>query len=152
MKVFRVLLTGLAMVIVAGTIAGASPHVVSAFSDPQVSESPEPSESPSPEPSDVPDEEEGTGSKQGPDFSACAGLTGLENAICRHEALLVLKPDNFGLQNSLTHLQTNLAKKLEKAAAREALKQSGESHGKSGESHGKSGESHGKSGESHGHS
>jgi hypothetical protein len=146
MKVFRVLLAGLAMVIVAGTIAGASPHVVSALSDlqasaspePSESPSPEPSESPSPEPSDVPDEEEGTGSKQGPDFSACLGLTGLENAICRHEALLVLKPDNFGLQNSLTHLQANLAKKLEKAAAKEALTQSGESHGKSGESHGHS--------------
>ena len=138
------------MVIVAGTIASASPHIVSVLSgsqsrvDASPSESPEPSESPSVEPSESPEpsetpppdpgEEEGSDPTEpkGPDFSACAGLTGLENAICRHEALLQLKPENTGLQNSLTHLQANLAKQQEKAA----LKQSGESHGQSGESHG----------------
>jgi hypothetical protein len=46
----------------------------------------------------------------GPDFSGCVGLTGLENAICRHEVLLALNPDNPGLANSLAHLQANLAK------------------------------------------
>lgn len=40
----------------------------------------------------------------GVDFTACEGLTGLDNAICRHEALLAIHPDNQGLQNSLTHL------------------------------------------------
>jgi hypothetical protein len=46
----------------------------------------------------------------GPDFSSCMGLTGLENAICRHEVLLAANPDNPGLANSLAHLQANLAK------------------------------------------
>jgi hypothetical protein len=46
----------------------------------------------------------------GPDFSGCVGLTGLDNAICRHEVLLALNPDNPGLANSLAHLQANLAK------------------------------------------
>ena len=47
---------------------------------------------------------------EGADFSACKGLTGLDNAICRHEALLVVQPDNQGLQNSLAHLQEIKAK------------------------------------------
>jgi hypothetical protein len=49
--------------------------------------------------------EQGTSHSGGADFTACKGLTGLDNAICRHEALLVVHPDNHGLQNSLTHLQ-----------------------------------------------
>ena len=49
-------------------------------------------------------------SSDGADFTACEGLTGLDNAICRHEALLVVHPDNQGLQNSLGHLQENKAK------------------------------------------
>ena len=50
------------------------------------------------------------GSTGGPDFTACEGMTGLDNAICRHEALLVVHPDNQGLQNSLGHLQENKGK------------------------------------------
>ena len=42
-----------------------------------------------------------------PDFTACEGLTGLDNAICRHEALLVVHPDNQGLQTSLARLESN---------------------------------------------
>ncbi|HEV8057733.1 MAG TPA: hypothetical protein VGQ01_04470, partial [Actinomycetota bacterium] len=54
--------------------------------------------------------EEDTGSpSEGADFSACEGLTGLDNAICRHEARLVVHPDNQGLQNSLAHLQESKA-------------------------------------------
>jgi hypothetical protein len=44
---------------------------------------------------------------QKPDFSACEGMTGLDNAICRHEALLVVHPDSEGLQNALDHLRAN---------------------------------------------
>ena len=40
-----------------------------------------------------------------PDFSACNGLTGLENAICRHEVLVALHPDNKGLANALARLE-----------------------------------------------
>ena len=46
-------------------------------------------------------------SSGGADFSACEGLTGLDNAICRHEALLVVHPDNRGLRYSLGQLQEN---------------------------------------------
>ena len=49
--------------------------------------------------------EQGASHSGGADFTACEGLTGLDNAICRHEALLVVHPDSHGLQNSLTHLQ-----------------------------------------------
>jgi len=49
-------------------------------------------------------------SSDGADFSACEGLTGLDNAICRHEALLVVHPDNRGLRYSRGHLQENKAK------------------------------------------
>jgi hypothetical protein len=52
-------------------------------------------------------------------------LRGLENAICRHEALLLIHPDDQGLLNSLSHLEANLAKH-----------QSGNGHGQSGGSHG----------------
>ncbi|MFL5736543.1 MAG: hypothetical protein ACJ76P_04315 [Actinomycetota bacterium] len=46
----------------------------------------------------------------GPDFSVCDGLTGLQNAICRHEVLLQLQPNNPGLQNALAHLRENLGR------------------------------------------
>ena len=49
-------------------------------------------------------------SRAAPNFSACSGLTGLENAICRHEALSARAPSNTGLANALSHLQENLAK------------------------------------------
>lgn len=41
------------------------------------------------------------------DFTACEGLTGLDNAICRHTALLEVTPKNTGLTNALAHLQAN---------------------------------------------
>ena len=70
-----------------------------------------------------------------PDFSGCVGLTGLDNAICRHEALLQVKPHNPGLANSLGHLQANAAAHAAKAVG---------THGNSG-THRNSG-SHGPSG------
>jgi hypothetical protein len=53
-------------------------------------------------------EEEGDGEGEAaPDFTACDGMTGLDNAICRHEALLVVHPDNRDLQHSLERLDVN---------------------------------------------
>ncbi|MDP9223636.1 MAG: hypothetical protein M3P18_07220 [Actinomycetota bacterium] len=159
MKLARILLTGLAAVIVIGTVASASPHGVSppspipAPSAESPSPSPEPSDTPSsdaspsppasPEPSESlsaeptkegPSRASGAdrGSAGSPDFSACAGMTGLQNAICRHEALLDADPENEGLRNSLAHLEANLVKHEKHTPP-----------GKSGESHGQSGKSHG---------
>ena len=84
----------------------------------------------------------------GADFTACESLTGLDNAICRLEALLVVHPDNQGLQNSLTHL-------LEVKAEHEA--RAGEEDGghvppgNGASSSSDHGQGHGQSGESHGH-
>jgi hypothetical protein len=143
MKPLRILLIAFAMLIVAGTIASAAtggshatptPSRSVAVSDspspePTQTEAPEPTETEAPEPEATTSEESGTA----PDFAACEGLTGLDNAICRHDALLKVKPDNPGLANSLAHLQANLAAK----ADREAAKAAG-THGNSG-SHGPSG-------------
>jgi len=74
-----------------------------------------------------------------PNFSGCVGRTGLDNVICRHEALLKVKPDNPGLTNSLAHLRANLAAHAAKQAAKDAGM-----HGNSG-THGNSG-SHSPSG------
>jgi hypothetical protein len=146
-KLIRTLITALAAVIVAGTVASAAPSFGVVFDlDPATEEvSSEPTEAPEEDPSEpteVPEEDpsgpteipeaeptespeaepgessspespEGSdveGDSAAPDFSACVGLTGLENAICRHEALLVLQPENPGLANSLAHLTANLAK------------------------------------------
>jgi FlaG/FlaF family flagellin (archaellin) len=135
MKPLRVLLIAFAVLIVAGTIASAAtggvhgkptPSSPAAGSD---SESPEPTETEAPEAEETTSDETGTA----PNFSACVGLTGLDNAICRHEALLKVKPDNPGLTNSLAHLQANAAAHAAKLAAKAAG-----THGNSG-SHGPSG-------------
>jgi hypothetical protein len=116
MKPIRIILAALAVLVVAGTIANAAPGGVhgkptpspsvnaSATSEPTETESPEPTETESPDakPADK------TG--KAPDFSGCVGLTGLDNAICRHRALLKIRPDNPGLNNSLAHLQANAAR------------------------------------------
>jgi hypothetical protein len=118
MKPLRVVLAALAAIAVAGTIANAAPGGVHGKPSPSVSasvsEAPEPSETEAPEPTETesPDAEAKTSHEtgKGPDFSGCVGLTGLDNAICRHEALLKIHPDNPGLNNSLGHLQTNAAR------------------------------------------
>jgi hypothetical protein len=92
--------------------------------------------------------DEGESSSDGVDFTACEGLTGLDNAICRHEALLVVHPDNRGLQNSLTHLLEIKAEHHAKADERDGGHVPPE-HGSSSSSsndHGQSGESHGNAG------
>jgi FlaG/FlaF family flagellin (archaellin) len=133
MKPLRVLLIACAVLIVAGTIASAATGGVHGKPTPSppvaVSDSPEPTETEAPEAEETTSDETGTA----PDFSACVGVTGLDNAICRHEALLQVKPDNPGLTNSLAHLQANAAAH----AARQAAKAAG-THGNSG-SHGPSG-------------
>jgi hypothetical protein len=83
--------------------------------------------------------EANTGEGTGPDFSGCVGLTGLENAICRHEVLLAANPDNPGLANSLAHLQANLAKHAPEVTTAGAASCPGHScdpHGNSDGSHG----------------
>ncbi|MFL5766927.1 MAG: hypothetical protein ACJ758_03675 [Actinomycetota bacterium] len=81
--------------------------------EPTAAESPEPLEEKDPAPTGS-DNDSGTeashGSSGAPDFSACVGLTGLENAVCRHEVLVQLHPGNAGLANSLAHLRENLDK------------------------------------------
>jgi hypothetical protein len=133
MKPLRVLLIACAVLIVAGTIANAATGGVKGKPTPSpaaaVSESPEPTETEAPEAEETTSDETGTA----PDFSACVGVTGLDNAICRHEALLQVKPDNPGLANSLAHLQANAAAHAAKLAAKAAG-----THGNSG-SHGPSG-------------
>ena len=96
-----------------------------------------------------PAEEETDPPSEGADFSACEGLTGLDNAICRHEALLIVHPDNQGLQNSLTHLQENKAEHEAKSGDEDgggvpppedgSSSSSSNGHGHSGEPHGNAG-------------
>jgi hypothetical protein len=57
-------------------------------------------------------------SRAAPNFSTCDGLTGLENAICRHEALSARARSNPGLANALSHLRDNLAKQHSSGAAK----------------------------------
>ena len=137
MKLLRVLLIASAVLIV-GTLANAATGGVHGKPTPSpsaaVSESSEPTET------EAPETDAETSDKIGiaPDFSACAGRTGLDNAICRHEALLKVKPDNPGLTNSLAHLQANAAAKAAKQAAKAAGTHGNSGHGNSG-SHGLSG-------------
>jgi hypothetical protein len=149
MKPLKILLIAFAALVVAGTIASAATGGTHGKPTPSpsvtisVSPSPEPSETEAPEPTETeaPEAEATTSGKTGTasDFSACVGLRGLDNAICRHEALLKVKPNNRGLANSLAHLQANAAAHAAKQAAKAAV-----THGNAG-THGHSG-SHGPSG------
>jgi hypothetical protein len=132
MKPIRVLLIACAVLVVAGTIANAATGGVHGKPTPSPSAAGSETESPEPTETEAPEAEETTSDETGtaPDFSACVGVTGLDNAICRHEALLKVKPDNPGLTNSLAHLQANAAAHAAKLAAKAAG-----THGNSG-SHG----------------
>jgi hypothetical protein len=91
--------------------------------------------------------EQGASHSDGPDFTACEGLTGLDNAICRLEALLVVHPDDRGLQNALTHLLENKAEHQANTHGHDGghvppgggSSSSSNDHGQSGESHGNAG-------------
>ena len=135
MKPLRVLLIACAVLIVAGTIANAATGGVHGKPTPSPSAAGSDSESPEPTETEAPEVEATTSDETGtaPDFAACVGQTGLDNAICRHEALLKVKPDNPGLTNSLAHLQANAAAHAAKLAGKAAG-----THGNSG-SHGPSG-------------
>jgi hypothetical protein len=89
-------------------------------------------------------------SSDGADFSACEGLTGLDNAICRHQALLVVHPDNRGLRYSLGQLQENRAEHEGSAGggghSGDDPSEGGSNGGASSSGHGQSGESHGNAG------
>jgi hypothetical protein len=137
-KPLRIFLIAFVVLVVAGTIASAATggvHGKPTSPGHTETEAPEPTETEAPEAEETTSDESGTA----PDFSACDGRTGLDNAICRHQALLKVKPDNPGLTNSLAHLQANLAAHAAKQAAKDAGM-----HGNSG-THGNS-ESHGPSG------
>ena len=136
MKLLRTLVTALAAVIVAGTVASAAPHLRATFDaepTPEVTvspqTSPEPTDPPETEPTEAPtpppsasetsppeSDEVNEGASTAPDFSACGGLTGLDNAICRHVALLLVKPGHEGLKNALDHLRANQAQHAEDPA------------------------------------
>ncbi|MBI3648976.1 MAG: hypothetical protein HY240_09545 [Actinobacteria bacterium] len=114
-----------AVLVVVGTVVSAAaagnstPHAT-----PTASESPEPEPSDSPD-AQVADQPDSGGSSQGgADFSACVGLTGLENAICRVTANQAAHPQAVGLATALSHLQANLASHSSGAQ--------GASHGQSG--------------------
>ena len=140
MKSLRPLLIAFAVLIVGGTIASAATGGVYGKPTPSPSVSDTETEAPEPTETEAPEAEAKTSDKAGtaPNFSACDGLTGLDNAICRHEALLKVKPDNPGLTNSLAHLQANAAAKAAKQAAKAADTHGNSGHGNSG-SHGPSG-------------
>ncbi len=142
MKLLRVLVATVASIVVAGTIASATPGIhgpkppaAAAVTSPRPSESPDPSDSPepseTPEPSDADDASRAQEGGEAPDFSVCEGLRGLDNAICRHEALLDVRPDDRGLHRALGRLRAN------------AEKHADQTHGQSDEPHGQSGEPHG---------
>jgi hypothetical protein len=145
MKPLRIILIAFAVLIVAATIASAATGGVHGKPTPSPSVtvsdslSPEPTETEGPE-TEATEAEVTTSGKSGttPNFSACDGQTGLDNAICRHEALLKVKPDNPGLTNALAHLQANAAAKAAKQAAKAANTHGNSGHGNSG-SHGPSG-------------
>jgi len=133
MKPLRVLLIACAVLIVVATIASAATGGVHGKPTPSpsvaASDSPEPTETEAPEAEGTTSDETGTAT----DFSACVGKTGLDNAICRHEALLRVKPDNPGLTNSLAHLQANGAAHAARLAAKAAGTPGGfGAHGPSG--------------------
>jgi hypothetical protein len=140
MKPLRIILIAFAVLVVTGAIASAATGGVHGKPTPSPSVSETETEAPEPTETEAPEAEATSSDKTGtaPNFSACDGQTGLDNAICRHEALLKVKPDNPGLTNSLAHLQANAAAKAAKQAAKAAGTHGNSAHGNSG-SHGLSG-------------
>ena len=97
---------------------------------------------------DIESGEKVEGPSDGPDFTACEDLTGIDNAICRLEALLVVHPDDRDLQNALMHLLENKAEHQANTHGHEGghVPPGGGSSSSSSNDHGQSGESHGNAG------
>ena len=170
-KAWRATIVAVAAVIAIGSLASASPSLraprgphellvsgptgITGASEPTGLSGPTGTTGPEVEPA----EKETDAPSEGADFSACEGLTGLDNAICRHEALLVVQPDNQGLQNSLAHLQENKAKHEAKGgaddggdvppSAESSSSSSNHGHGQSGESQGNGASNAGGNGKDH---
>lgn len=107
-------------------------------------------------PVDAPEDEPADETGPDADLSGCAGSTGLDNAICRHEALLAVRPDNAGLLNALDHLLENQARHQPDAPEDGDLESDGAEHapnaehGHGADEHGPDAD-HGHSGDDHGH-
>lgn len=144
-------MTALALIIVVGAVASASPSLRTFFGEQHLTATGPTGATGEDDPSEPPESPEQDNQStdaqdaQAPDFSACDGLTGLDNAICRHEALLVVHPDNQGLLNALERLEANQAK--QDSSSHGAPQDSTTPPGKSGDTHGKSGDTHGNSGQ-----
>ena len=162
-KAWRATIVAVAAVIAIGSLASASPSLraprgpheplvngptgITGASEPTGLSGPTGTTSPEIKPAD----EAIDPPSEGADFSACEGLTGLDNAICRHEALLVVQPDNQGLQNSLAHLHENKAKHEAKGGDDDGSdvprsEDGSSSSSSSSNGHGHSGEPHGNAG------
>lgn len=122
MKPMRILLAAFAVVVVAGAVAQAArqhptvtpvSHARPATMLSSGTDSAGPSES---EPAESDPSAGDSASAAVPDFTACAGLTGLDNAICRVQANDVAHP-NTGLVNALSHLQANQAAQASRATS-----------------------------------
>lgn len=148
-------MTALALIIVVGAVASASPSLRTFFGEQHLTATGPTGATGEDDPSDSPEAPEQDNQStdaqdaQAPDFSACDGLTGLDNAICRHEALLVVHPDNQGLLNALARLEANQAKQ---DSSSHGSQDSTTPPGKSGDTQGKSGDTHGNSGQTQGNS
>ncbi len=126
MKPIRIVLAAFAAVLVAGAVAQAArqqptPTPVSHARPATIlsssgTDSTDPGES---EPAGPSTDGTGPASAAVPDFTACAGLTGLDNAICHVQANNVAHP-NTGLANALSHLQANQAAQASRLASASA--------------------------------
>ena len=126
-KLLKALPSAFVVALVVAAIASAAPSPRTSGEDPVPNESPAAEIPPETEPvetepeSAVEDEAKDAAEGEGraPDFTECAGLTGLDNAICRHERLLVVHPEHHGLSNSLGGLSNSLGHLNENKAKHE---------------------------------
>ena len=117
-KLLKSVPSAFVVAVVVAAVASAAPSLRSP-AEPVPSESPAPdvtqetelegpeAEETEPEPGTEDEEQDGADAEgTAPDFSLCEG-TGLDNAICRHDKLLVVHPENPGLANSNAQLDEN---------------------------------------------
>lgn len=123
MKPIRIVLAAFAAVLVAGAVAQAarqqptrSPASHARPATTLSSSGTDPTDPGESEPAEQNADGTGSASAAVPEFTACAGLTGLDNAICHVQANDVAHPDT-GLANALSHLQANQAAQASRAAS-----------------------------------